>query len=102
MDEVLRLRWGGVGAFGLRGGVAPLDFIDPVGVDVRLPPEAVGRNLIEEYGEAPLDMDMLAYKTTPRSLWPASMATAKAVRPSLSLAKMSVSGCVKRCLTMSV
>ena len=52
LDEVRRLRWGGVGAIGLRGGVAPFDFIDPVGVDVRLPPPpaapAEGRNLMEE------------------------------------------------------
>lgn len=55
---------------GLRGGVAPLDLMDPVGVDVRL----LGRNLIEEYGEAPLDIDILAYRMTPRSRCPASMA----------------------------
>ena len=70
LDEVRRLRCGGVGAMGLRGGVAPLDLMDPVGVDVRL----LGRNLIEEYGEAPLDIDILAYRMTPRSRCPASMA----------------------------
>ena len=70
LDEVRRLRCGGVGAMGLRGGVAPLDLMDPVGVDVRL----LGRNLIEEYGEAPLEIDILAYRITPRSRCPASMA----------------------------
>ena len=49
LDEVRRLRKGGVGAMGLRGGVAPFDLAEPEGVDVLLPAApADGRSRIDE------------------------------------------------------
>ena len=58
LEDVRRLLRGGVGAMGLRGGVAPFDLPprpSPEGVDVLLPPPpappvpaADGRSLIDE------------------------------------------------------
>merc|ERR1719500_866486 len=58
--------------------------------------------LIEEYGLVPLEKDILAYKRTPISLWPASIATESAESPSLSVALMLISGWCISSFTISI
>ena len=57
-DEFRLVLNGGVGPIGLRGGGVFPDAIEPVGVEVLEP--ALFFILIDEYGEAPLEKDMLA------------------------------------------
>ena len=99
-----RVLKGGVGPIGLfEAGVVPAAAFSELGGVEALEAEEGGRLLLmEEYGEEPREAEVEAYSTTPTSRCPASMATAKAVRPSLSLTWTSVSGWSRRYFTMSM
>ena len=99
LEEFLRERWGGVGGIGDAGAPLPPAPAAP-------PPPTEFRDedrfiRIEECGLAPREKDMLAYSRTPMSRCPASMATERAVRPSLSVAARLMSGWCMSSLTIS-
>ena len=88
LEEFRRERAGGVGGMGEDDVIPDRD----PGVAVEFL-EGVLFILREECGLVPLEKDMLAYSRTPISLCPASIATDRAVSPSLSVALIFISGC---------
>jgi hypothetical protein len=70
----------------IAGGGVFSDIPEPGGVEPLEADDTGRRTLIDEYGDDPRDAEVFAYRTTPTSLWPASIATARAVSPSLSFA----------------